>query len=123
MASLDNIFTRSTLTDSQKQAKMIFGRLLIALRKSNKIKLYSLLESVCDHDIENNTLKFTLSDKVSYEMINNRNDLETLQGLIDVIRSGLKLEINCSGKEPFDVYKFEEKLKKEFGKILTIKKD
>ena len=123
MASLDNIFTRSTLTESQKQAKMIFGRLLISLRKSNKIKLYSLLESVSGHDIENDTLRFTLSDRVSYDMINNRNDLDTLQGLVDTIKSGLKLEIDCSGKEPFDVYKFEERLRKEFGKILTIKKD
>ena len=123
MATLDDIFTKSNLEESKKKAKMLFGRLLIALRKSNHIKLYSLLESVEDCDIIEDKLTLTLSDKVAYEMMNNNNDLSVLNDLITQIQNGLKIALNCSGKDPFDVFKFESKLKNEFGKLLTIKKD
>ena len=123
MATLDDIFTKSNLEESKKKAKMLFGRLLIALRKSNHIKLYSLLESVEDSDIIEDKLTLTLSDKVAYEMMNNNNDLSVLNDLITQIQNGLKIALNCSGKDPFDMFKFESKLKNEFGKLLTIKKD
>ena len=32
-----------------------------------------------------------------------------------------KIKLMCNGKEPFDVYKFESRLKEEFGKILMTK--
>lgn len=123
MATLDDIFTKSNLEESKKKAKMLFGRLLISLRKTNHIKLYSLLESVENSDIVEDKLTLTLSDKVAYEMMNNNNDLSVLNDLITQIQNGLKIALNCSGKDPFDVFKFESKLKNEFGKLLTIKKD
>lgn len=123
MATLDTIFTKTNLDESKKKAKMLFGRMLIGLRKSNHIKLYSLLESVENPDIENNKLVLNLSDKVAYEMINNASDIGLLKETIKPIQSGLDVEIRCCGKETFDVFKFESRLKQEFGKILTIKKD
>ena len=91
MASIDSIFTKSNLSETQKQAKMIFGRILIALRKSNKIKLYSLLESVESHDICEEKLKLTMSDKVAFDMVNNKNDIEALNVILNDIKSGFTI--------------------------------
>lgn len=123
MANIDAVFTKSNLDEGRKKAKMMFGRLLIALRKSNHIKLYSLLESVIDTNCTNDVLELTLSDKVAFDMINNKSDIEVLSTTLLSIQSGLSLSLVCNGKEPFDVFKFESRLKQEFGKILTIKKD
>ena len=121
MATLDEIFTKSDLDESKKQAKMLFGRLLINLRKTNHIKLYSLLESVEESDIVADNLVLTLTDKVSFDMINNNNDILALNEVLSGIREGLKIELKCNGVEPFDKNKFESRLKQEFGKLLTIK--
>ena len=51
MTNLDAIFTKNNLEESKKKAKMLFGRVLINLRKNNHIKLYALLESVVDSNI------------------------------------------------------------------------
>ena len=123
MATLDQIFTKSNLEESKKKAKMMFGKVLISLRKSNHIKLYSLLESVVDTDIVDDTLKLTMSDKVAYEMINNRTDLDVLNETIKSIQPEIVVELCCNGKEPLDLFKFESRLREEFGKLLTIKKD
>ena len=61
MAGLDSIFTKSNLEESKKKAKMLFGRVLIYLRKNNHIKLYTLLESVEDTDLIDGELKITSS--------------------------------------------------------------
>ncbi|MBQ7351716.1 MAG: hypothetical protein IJW59_02470 [Clostridia bacterium] len=121
MAALDSIFQKSNLEESKRQAKMLFGRLLIALRKSNHIKLYSLLESVNETDIVEGKLVLTLFDKVAFDMINNKNDIAELEGVISGIKAGFKIELACNGKEPFDKFKFETFLKNEFGNCLTIK--
>ncbi|MGN0960726.1 MAG: hypothetical protein ACI4PF_00835 [Christensenellales bacterium] len=120
---LDNVFVKSNLDENKKKAKMIFGKLLINLRKSNHIKLYSMLESVVDANIEDNVIKLLFSDKSSFDMLNNTNDLGVLKENINAIQNGLGLSINCDAKEEFDTYKFETFLKQEFGKLLTIKKD
>ena len=121
MATLDDIFTSSNLDESKKKAKMYFGRILINLRKTNHIKLYSLLESVEDQDIVDGKLIFTLQDKVAYDMINNDGDKQVLNDIVKILDSTLAVELKCSGKEPLDVYKLTSRLKEEFGKILTIK--
>ena len=123
MASLDTIFQKSNLEESKKKAKMLFGKVLINLRKSNHIKLYAMLESVNDMDLIDNILQLTLSDKTAYEMINNKTDIEILCSTVSSIQDGTQIELKCNGKEQFDMYKFESRLKKEFGKILTIKKE
>ena len=123
MAGLDSIFTKSNLEESKKKAKMLFGRVLINLRKTNHIKLYSLLESVVETDIANNKLVITMTDKVSFGMIDNANDRAELLKIAQEINGEIEgVEICFSGKEPFDLYKFEMRLKNEFGKITTIKK-
>lgn len=123
MTELDDIFTKSNLDENKRRAKRLFGRMLINLRKSNKIKLYSLLESVCDTNMVDNVIKLTLNDKSSYDMLNNKNDISTLQETLNTVQSGLEIELLCDGKEEFDMYKFESFLKSEFGKLLTIKKE
>ena len=122
MATFDDIFTKSNLDESKKKAKMLFGRILIGLRKSNHIKLYSLLESVKETDIQDNVLSVMLSDKSAYDMINNQNDLNLLKEALKNIDASLDVSVCCDGKELFDMFKFESKLKQEFGKLLTIKK-
>ena len=67
MSGLDKVFEKSDLSESKKKSKMIFGKLLISLRKSGSIKLYSLLGSVADTDLENNGLKLIFKDKGSYD--------------------------------------------------------
>lgn len=123
MSGLDEVFTKSNLNESKKKAKMIFGKLLINLRKNNRIKLYSLLESVVDTDINNNVIILTFSDRSSYDMIKNNTDMAILKDIISSLEEGLDIDIACNAKEEFDLYKFEMFLKDEFGKILTIKKD
>ena len=123
MEQLDKIFAKSNLDESVRKSKMIFGKLLINLRKNNRIKLYSLLESVTDTNLIDNVIILTLSDKSSYELINNSADLSILKEILNTIQAGLNIEIRCDGKEELDVYKFESFLKQEFGKLLTIKKN
>ena len=123
MASLDDIFTKSNLDENKKKSKMLFGRLLINLRKTNHIKLYSLLESVNETDMTEDKIILTLSDKVSFDMINNKNDIAELTEIMNSIQEGFKVELTCNGKEPFDKFKFEQFLKDEFGNLLTIKRD
>lgn len=122
MANIDDIFQKSNLDENQKKSKMLFGRMLISLRTSNHIKLYSLLESVNFTDIQGGILTIVLSDKTAFDIINNQKDKDILNETLKAIDDTLSVEIKCDGKEPFDVYKFENKLKEEFGKILTIKK-
>lgn len=123
MAGLDDIFVKSNLDENVKKAKMFFGRMLINLRKNNRIKLYSLLESVSDTKLIDNVMQITLSDKTAYDMINNGDDINILRDALRTIQDGLDIEVLCDGKEEFDVYKFETFLKSEFGKLLTIKRD
>lgn len=119
--TLDDVFTKSNLDENKKKSKMLFGRLLITLRKNNYIKLYSLLESVNDTNLVEGTLQLTLSDKTAYDMINNPNDINTLNQELANLQD-LKVELFCNGKEPFDLFKFEKFLTDEFGKTLTIKR-
>lgn len=121
MAGIDNIFEKSDLSESKKKSKMIFGRLLISLRKQNAIKLYSLLGSVVDSDILDRKLVLSFKDKASYDMVNNSHDLDGINGILESIEEGLTVEINSLEKSNLDEHKFVEFLKEEFGKILTIK--
>ena len=62
-----------------------------------------------------------IGDQPSYDMMNNKTDFDTLDGELKKIDGNLSLDLKCEGKKVFDMYQFEEFLKKEFGKILTIK--
>lgn len=121
MAGIDEVFTKSNLDENKKKSKMLFGRLLINLRKGNHIKLYSLLESVNDTDMKEDKIILILSDKVAFEMINNKSDIDAINLILSSIQEGLQVELVCNGKEPFDKFKFEKFLKEEFGNCLTIK--
>ena len=124
MAVLDGVFQKSNLEESKKKAKMLFGRMLINLRKNGRFKLYSLLESVNENDMIDGSLTLVLSDKVSFEMLNNQHDIDELIKVAQGINSAVtSIKLECNGKEPFDKFKFETRLKEEFGKILVIKKD
>ena len=118
--NINDIFT-SELSESEKKAKRVFGRLLIALRKNSHIKLYSLLGGVTKSNIVDNTLIITISDKTSFDMINNPHDISGIEAELNSIEPGLKVQFECDGVAAFDMYKFEERLKAEFGRILTIK--
>ena len=120
MANFDEIF-KSDLTEQDKLAKSIFGKLLILLRKNNHMKLYSLMNGVSDTKMQDNVIKLIFDDKIAYDMANNPNDLETLKSLLGDIDKGLSLKIENGQAKTFDEYKFVEYLKDEFGKILAIK--
>ena len=120
MANLDNIFT-SDLDENKKRSKMLFGKLLLSMRKNNHIRLYSLMSEVLDTDLVDNALLLIIGDKSTYEMISNKADIETLNQELHMIENGVSIELKCEEKKKFDLYQFEEFLKREFGKILTIK--
>ena len=122
MATIDTIFQKSNLAESKKEAKMLFGKMLISLRKNSHIKLYSMLESVNEMDIVDNVLKLTLSDRTAYEMIDNKADLAVLNQSASALRADTTVELACNGRRAFDPYQFETRLFNEFGKILTIKR-
>jgi len=120
VANIDAVFEKSNLEESQKQAKRMFGKMLIYLRKNNHIKLYAMLESVNDMNIVDNVLKLTLSDRTAYDMITNKEDLNHLCNAASSVISDTKVELYCNGAKVFDMHQFESKLQNEFGKILTI---
>lgn len=122
MASIDTIFQRSNLEESKRQAKMLFGKMLISLRKNSHIKLYAMLESVNEMDIENDVLKLTLSDRTAFEMIDNKEDLAVLNKEVCVFRPNTTVELLCNGHRAFDIHQFKTRLINEFGKTLTIKR-
>ena len=122
MANIDSIFKKSNLTESAKHAKMLFGKMLIALRKNSHIKLYSMLESVNNMDIVDNVLKLTLSDRTAFEMIDNKEDLEILNQEVGALKEGVTVQLSCNGNRAFDINQFETRLIGEFGKIVTIKR-
>ena len=121
MDIFDKIFTKTNTDENKKKSKMVLGKLLIKLRSNSHIKLYSLLESVSDTDIVDGAFKITIDDAVSYEMINNRRDIDVMQELLDSIESGLKIELYSTGRRDFDPVRFESYLRQEFGKIVVIK--
>lgn len=122
MASIDTLFQKTNLEESKREGKMLFGRMLISLRKNNHIKLYAMLESVEDMDIVEGVLKLTMSDRTAYEMINNKEDLLALETSVSALRPDTKVELLCNGTKAFDVFDFENRLINEFGKKLTIKR-
>ena len=122
MASIDTLFKKTNLEESKREGKMLFGRMLISLRKNNHIKLYAMLESVQEMDIVDGVLKLTLSDRTAYEMINNKEDLSALEKAVSGLREGTKIELLCNGTKAFDIFDFENRLINEFGKKLTIKR-
>ena len=121
MADLDKIFEKSNLDENKKKSKTIFGKLLINLRKSNRIKLYSLMSSVVETDLENNEFKLTFLDKASFDLVNNKNDIEILNSMVKEIEDGAFVSLKFDKDKVFDLYQFKERLKKDFGRILTIK--
>ena len=122
MASIDTLFQKTNLEESKREGKMLFGRMLISLRKSNHIKLYAMLESVEEMDLVDGTLKLTMSDRTAFEMINNKEDLLALEQEVSSIKAGTKVELLCNGTKAFDIFSFENRLINEFGKKLTIKR-
>lgn len=120
MADIDNIFT-SELNENEKHAKSIFGKLLLLLRKNNCMKIYSLMSGVSEQTYSNNVITLVFSDNSSYLLLNNTDDLADLNGYLNEIEEGLKVELKVSGEKTFDEHQFEEYLKDEFGKIVTIK--
>lgn len=120
MASIDDIF-KSELSENEKLAKSYFGKLLISLKKHDDMKIYSLMSGVSDMKLEENVLKLIFSDKTSYDMLNNENDLSKINELLNSLKDGLKVKFDLLESKAFDEYKFTEYLKSEFNKILTIK--
>lgn len=121
MADLDKLFEKSDISENKKKSKMIFGKLLIALRKNGFIKLYSLLGSVGETDFNDNVLKLSLKDNASYDLINNVNDIDSINKILREIDGNYSIQFGSLEKNSLDEFKFEEFLKDEFGKILTIK--
>lgn len=117
---IDKIFT-SNLDENKKKSKMIFGKLLLNMRRNNHIRLYSLMSEVIDTEFLNDKLTLVIGDKSSFEMLNSKADFDTIEKELKSIEDTLELELKCVEQKKFDMYQFEEFLKQEFGKILTIK--
>ena len=120
MASLDDIF-KSDLDANKKKSKMLFGRLLLQLKKNNNIRIYSLMSDVIDTDYKDKKLMLIFGVKSTYEMISNPADINTISTCMHEIDGECDVEFVLNEQRTFDCYQFEERLKKEFGKILTIK--
>lgn len=112
--------TSNNVAKTKNLAKKIFGRLLIKLRTSNNIKLYSLMGAVSDTKLVDNVIKLFFSDNMSYTMLNNQDDIVMINTILNDIQSGVTCELECT-QVAFDTYEFESFLKDDFGKIVTIK--
>ena len=121
MTSFDKIFEKSDISEEKKKSKKIFGRLLINLRNTNHIKLYSLMESVIDTDLKENIVSLIFGDRTAFDMVNNQKDIELINTTLNSIECGLQCKIECANVKVFDEYQFERRLREEFSKILTIK--
>ena len=120
MTGFDKIFEKSNASEEKKKSKKLFGRLLINLRNSNHIKLYSLMEAVVDTDMQENIVTLTFDEKSSFDMVNNPKDIELINSILQSIEEGITCKLECNNKKVFDEYQFEQFLRKEFGKMLTI---
>jgi len=120
MAKIDDIF-KSDLSENEKFAKSLFGKMLIKLRKENYMRLYSLMSSVSSTKINDDKLILIFSDKSAYEIVESKTDYDTLNLIIRNIDERFVLKLELQEKKVFDEYKFEEFLRQEFGRILTIK--
>lgn len=120
MADIDTIF-KSKLSENEKRAKSIFGKLLLLLRKNNCMKMYSLMSGVSEQKYSDNVITLVFSDNSSYLLLNNKEDIADLNKYLNEIEEGLRVELQESGEKTFDEHQFEEYLKKEFGSIVTIK--
>ena len=63
-----------------------------------------------------------MTDRTAYEMINNKEDLASLEKVVSSLRAETKVELLCNGTKAFDIFDFENRLINEFGKKLTIKR-
>ncbi len=120
MVNIDAIFV-SQLDDNQKHAKSVFGKLLLALRKNNSMRVYALMGSVVDQRYDGKYITIVFSDKNSYLMLNNNGDISDINAMLDDIEKGLTVKFEYIESKEFDEYKFEQYLASEFGKIVTIK--
>ena len=120
MAKIDDIFT-SDLSENKKKSKMLFGRLLLSMRRNNRLRLYSLMSEIFDTDFVENKLILFIGEKTTYEMMNNKADVDIINQELAGIETGVVCEFQFSEQKKFDKFQFEEFLKKEFGRILTIK--
>ena len=121
MTDINSIF-KSELTDEQKKAKSLFGKLLIALRSQNHMRIYSLMNGVIDTNIRDNVIVLRFEDKTSYALINNLDDINCINSILKKKKKKeYQVEFDMQENNDFDIYKFEEFLKSEFGRILTIK--
>ena len=121
MTSLDKIFEKSNISEEKKKSKKLFGRLLITLRNSNHIKLYSLMEGVMDTDMKDGVITLLFGDKTSFDMVNNPKDLDIINKAFDGIECGTCCKFECANIKVFDADQFERRLREEFGKMLTVK--
>lgn len=121
MDAFDKIFTKTNIDENKKKAKMYFGRMLIKLRSENHIKLYSLMESVTTTDLVGSELWVNLADGGAYAMLSDPKDIAIFDGILNSIEGGLRLRLTTTGTKTLDVARFEDYLKKEFGKIVVIK--
>ena len=122
MATFDDIFKASDISEDKKKSKSLFGRLLVKLRKESFIKLYSLLGGAVDTDLCDGVLKVTLGDKASFDMSNNQNDINILNTAVQQLDESVNsIKLEFDNKKVFDLYQFEQYLKEEFGRILVIK--
>lgn len=120
MTGFDKIFEKSNMSEEKKKSKKLFGRMLINLRNSNHIKLYALMEGVVDTDMNGQVVTLVFGDKTSYDMVNNVKDKEEINKILDSIEGGLSCKLECNAESAFDEYQFEQFLKNEFGKLLTV---
>lgn len=116
-----NQIFKSELNENQKRVEMVFGKLLINLRKNNYMKIYSLMSGVSDKNIVDNVINLVFADKTAYEMLNNKEDIESISTILKTIEPQLKCELKLVEQKTFDEYKFVSFLKSEFSNILTIK--
>ncbi len=120
MTSIDNVFDGSKLTPSEKYASTIFGKLLIKLRELGKLRLKGLMDAIIGSDMHDNVITLTVSDRNSFEMLRNKNDLETVNSVLDGIESGTTVSYKLEEKKTYNMFRFEQFLVETFGRIVTI---
>lgn len=108
----NDVFKDNKVDVENLDAKKLFGEILLTLRKSNNLMLYSVMGDVSDVKIENNVLIITAT-QITFDMLSANKTL--IENILSTINGNLTLQFEkTDSNKKISIEKF---LKTKFDKI------